>query len=571
MQSIIRKGIAAAFLLSLSLGAANAAEPLKKNRKSRAQSQFDIKVTPWGATPEQVESAKSLVEKSAAVQSYLEGKNFRLLSFSYVENENKKGLNTPPTNFRAVFYDYDGDRAIVALGSFSNPSQVTVTEEFYQPESDVTEYEAAVAVLEKDEAYSAAHKAGMLKTYAPMPPTTVLDGTTERLVNVGVEAEDGSVPHAVVGVSLKRGVVVRYENNAPPTCIANLGSCGVPNANQTTTTRGTAGQYQLRISKDNVTLWEMLVIRPSASAGNEGSGIELQDVRYRGKSVLKRGGVPVLNVQYLNNVCGPYRDWQYSEGTFQTPDGLTDVAPGIRIIPAGQRATTVVDTGSDSGNFRGVAIYTAGTETVMVTELNAGWYRYIMEWRFDEDGTIRPRFGFGSVSSSCVCSGRNHHVYWRLDFDVAGTNNQASIVERIKRGGGRLPLESRPTRYTPVNTEMTFLRNYATSKSLLVKNSDSGDAYMLTPPTTDGTTDAYGTSDFWVLRYKNVVGGTPRQNELSDQGTGGTFSTAINLNPYLNGESVQNQDLVVWYGAHLFRDSAAMRNPLGPEIRPVSW
>lgn len=58
------------------------------------------------------------------------------------------------------------------------------------------------------------------------------------------------------------------------------------------------------------------MIRPSSSSGNNASGIELQNVKFRGKLVLARANAPVLNVQYYRNLCGPYRDWSYQEGMF---------------------------------------------------------------------------------------------------------------------------------------------------------------------------------------------------------------------------------------------------------------
>lgn len=46
-----------------------------------------------------------------------------------------------------------------------------------------------------------------------------------------------------------------------------------------------------------------------------------------------------------------------------------------------------------------------------------------MKWRLHADGTIRPRFGFDAVNSSCVCNPHHHHVYWRLNFDVDCSKN----------------------------------------------------------------------------------------------------------------------------------------------------
>jgi hypothetical protein len=66
----------------------------------------------------------------------------------------------------------------------------------------------------------------------------------------------------------------------------------------------------------------------------------------------------------------------------------TDVAPGFRLSSA--PAGTILTTGSDTGNYLGVAVYVEGQEVVLVSEMEAGWYRYVSEWRLHTDGTIRP-------------------------------------------------------------------------------------------------------------------------------------------------------------------------------------
>ncbi len=94
----------------------------------------------------------------------------------------------------------------------------------------------------------------------------------------------------------------------------------------------------------------------------------------------------------------------HEESRFQAP-GST-VAPGFRLCP--HPATTVLDTGSDVGNFAGVAVYVYAEEVVLVSELEPGWYRYVSSWRLQANGTIRPRFGFGAVEDSCVCHTHHH-------------------------------------------------------------------------------------------------------------------------------------------------------------------
>lgn len=574
-----RKSIRLANVFVLILGIA--VSPLLASestpKQSKRQQSLIIKVAPWGPSPAEANAAASRVENSTAVQALLNGTKYRQLNFEYVD-EAKSTSSQPPKRFRVIFYDYTNDRMVVAEADFAGRDAISVREEYGDPLPNDAEFNEATAILGNDSRFSADLKSRMIKSYQPMPPTTILDGTVERLVNVGVR---GSTRNEIVGVSIKRGEVVRYDGNAPPQSRSVEGSCGPGNAGQATTSNGTAGSATLTILNqvDMSVLWQMLVVRPSASSGTRKSGIEVRDVKYKGKSVLKRGHVPVLNVEYAPPAfCGPYRDWQYQEDMFVAPDaGANDVAPGIRLLASPQVATTVLETGNDTGNFRGVAIYSQNTqygpEVALVTEMQAGWYRYIMEWRFAIDGTIRPRYGFGATNNSCVCDVHNHHAYWRFDFDVVQPNNKIFQVER-----GRKFLQ-------PLSTELTRLKNVGTNRSLLIQNSTGDEAYTVVPGTLDGTADVFGVSDFWVLRYKEVVGGTALQNEIDDGFNQTTSPNAfIQINPFINGESIADQDLVVWYGVHFVHsDGANLLDPnrspeiisgshvVGPDLRPVRW
>ena len=554
-------------------GTAAAGDASAAKRARRSPKKVKLIATPWGPSAKEAEAAKTRAETSEAVRNLLRETKYRLLEFSFLEAEG--GANQPPTRFRAVFYDYTNDRAIVAESDFAAKTPVTVREDYYQPTPSDEEFDEALQILESDARLGAAVKSGALKAFRPMPDVSILDGTIERLVNVGLSPENGSEGNEVVSVSLKRGVVIRYEAGAPASSRATPDNCGIASAGQQTTANGTAGQANLTVVFNNQTLWEMTVVRPSASSGTRKSGIEVRDVRYKGKSVLKRGHAPVLNVQYTPQTCGPYRDWQWQEDMFNAPDaGAQDVAPGIRILATGQIATTALESGSDSGNFRGVAVYFQNNEAVLVSEMQAGWYRYIMEWRFANDGTIRPRYGFGATKNSCVCNVHRHHVYWRLDFDIVQPLNKVFQIERGRRFQKTVP------------TEMFANKNHQTSRSLLIQNSNGSEAYKLVPNLSDGVVDAFGGHDFWVLRYKNVVGGTNVQNEIDDGFNQTTSQNAfIQIDPFVNGESVENQDVVLWYGAHFVHDDTANarlspdrsgliisgEHVVGPDIRPVQW
>jgi hypothetical protein len=126
-------------------------------------------------------------------------------------------------------------------------------------------------------------------------------------------------------------------------------------------------------------------------------------------------------------------------------------------------------------------------------------------------------------------------------------------------------------------------KNLQTNRGLLIQNSTGNEAYELVPNISDGIVDAFGVHDMWVLQYKSS-GGNPI--ELEDGITCVTCSTAfIQIDPFANNESVVDQDVVVWYGAHFLHNDAGNvqlnsdrsgfilsgSHVVGPDIRPVRW
>jgi hypothetical protein len=314
------------------------------------------------------------------------------------------------------------------------------------------------------------------------------------------------------------------------------------------------------VSQGGTVLWRFQVVRPAVSSGLRGSGVELRYVDYRGKRVLYRAHVPILNVLYDAPPCGPYRDWQNSEDGFQAT-GSTPV-PGFRLCSS--PAQTILDSGNDSGNFRGVAIYVQGEEVVLVSELNAGWYRYISQWRLHVDGTIRPRFGFSAVQNSCVCTRHIHHPYWRFDFDIRTAGNN------VVREFNDPPIIAGWNWHTK-HFEIKRYRDPSRKRRWRVEHAGSGKGYDLIPGVDDGMADSYGRGDVWILRYRGT--------ELEDghnSTTGPPGTTEADLDKFVNGEVVEKADVVLWYAAHIPHDVAAeppghFGHWSGPDLVPHKW
>jgi hypothetical protein len=525
-----------------------------------AEHELRVKTERRGASEEEVQEATHALFEHAAVRKELEGARHRLLSFALTEDEEAKGTRTPPPphNYRATIYDYTNNRTLVAEGRLDKRESVTLAQFDTQPLPNPEEFREAVEILERDRELGPALREYRLIPYAPMPPLIDLelpDGRIERTLAVGLLAGKQRAGHEIVGVNMIKQSVIRFPNRAPAGGLANGSTCGIVAANQGTASRGTPGQVWVTVTQGGTTLWRFLVVRPAASSGTNGSAIELRYVDYRGKRVLYRAHVPILNVRYDADACGPYRDWQYAEGMLQANG--TDVAPGFRLCSS--PAQTIMDTGSDVGNFLGVAIYVVGEEVVLVSELEAGWYRYICEWRLHADGTIRPRFGFSAVQSSCVCNIHHHHVYWRFDFDIDTPGN--NVVHEYNN----------PPLFPPSNThtkyyEIRRYRDSSRSRKWQIENAQTHDMYELIPGANDGTADSFGVGDLWVLHYHG--------NEIDD---GQSFTTdpvkaMAHLDTFLTGEYIYEQDVVLWYSAHFTHDvSETSGEIVGPDLRPVRW
>jgi hypothetical protein len=499
----------------------------------------------------------------------------RLLSVEMLPFDDKSASPSGATSRRFVarLYDYHNERSLVATGRLAGPgNQPEVeswTESAQQPLPDWDEFQAAVEVLRGDALIGPALKSGALQPYRPMPPMAEEaspSGRTERSIRVGLlpsKSTDGatSEKHEIVAVHLGREVVERFERSAPRNSLAAEQVCGAPNAGQPTAGRGTPGQYEVVVTDNGAELWRFLAVRPAASSGTNGSGIELIGVRYQGKLVLGRAHAPILNVLYASGShgCGPaYRDWQYEEGMIRA-HGI-DAAPGFRRCAA--PAKTIFESGSDQGNFLGVALYEQGSELVLVSELEAGWYRYVSEWRFDRDGTIRPRFGFAGVDNSCVCQQHHHHVYWRFDFDVDSAEHN-----RV-REFNHPPLVG-PDNWHTLEFEVRRERDATRGRYWQVENTQTGTAWVLQPGQDDGRADAaFGVGDVWALRAHSTA--------EYDDGQGFTTDPALaraQLDRFLNGEPIHDHDIVLWYAGHFthdVNDHEDRPHIVGPVLRPVN-
>ncbi|MDW8050929.1 MAG: hypothetical protein RMJ83_00435 [Armatimonadota bacterium] len=481
------------------------------------------------------------------------------------------GVVLYPDRAVLIIYDYDNNLGYRVEASFPVPKHVELTPLKGQPDYfSEAEYQEAVQILAADPKYGEPLRRGVAYCSPGMPPvitepappspwgrldlipSTVSD---HRLVSVLMHFLPGSGREGEIATFLvdMTDARVAASNSLSTRGMGDFypAACGGPPSGGGCGSVGGSAWQALAWPASNP-IWRMLVRRPSGSTGDGqtyGAGVEIADVFFNGRLVLKRGGMPVLNVFYNNNQCGPYRDWLYSETCFKCNG--TDIGNGLRVANPGTQAITICDDGNDAGNFRGVGVYEEPDgELVLITECSAGWYRYITGWRFHPGGILKPRFLYGYTDSSCVCVGRLHNGYWRLHFALDGVGGLVVEESSTPRG-------SRREVWQPIRIEARRLRWPNRDTRWRVRKLSTGFTAEIVPGARDGFFElpTTGEGDVWVVKA--------RASEMT--GSSGAFA---NLTQYVNGERVLNEDIVVWYGIHLRKRGADNFEcpPLGPDI-----
>ena len=307
-----------------------------------------------------------------------------------------------------------------------------------------------------------------------------------------------------------------------------------------------------------IPVWEMCYLIPSDSSAADGSGLELREVYYNGHLVFNRLHSPMLFAEYESGTC--YRDWKDADSSFLADNILIS---GILAEPQVATETTcdLSDTpvspvgdcpfggqGSHTTCHTGVAV--ERDESVrgfmtLTTQYSAAWYKYSSRVTFDASGGINLEFGFGNNNGTNSDDSHNHVNYWRMDFDIDGSASNDQVFEDA----------------TLKNSEFLALRDASGASNggpltWSVIDADSGRGYQLIP----GANDYNQSQDPWGRGYHEVhLMATQFQNgEYGDLQTNPLGACQMNENALVDGQSLSNQDIVLYY-------SAGVTDTTGPE------
>jgi hypothetical protein len=245
----------------------------------------------------------------------------------------------------------------------------------------------------------------------------------------------------------------------------------------------------------------------------DGAGLAIRNVRWKEEQIIYKASMPVIRVRYDGNVCGPYQDrldWY----------NLIDIP-----FCANQRVCQRGYTDAGGRNWCEIGVLAA-----------IGAYRLYQAYYFSDDGYIQ----FRCWSRGLHCNkDHDHHMYWRIDFDIGdAARDQVFVYDNNRPNNGWGP------GWLKYTTELNTLKNPGTSRQWFVRDNNTGHGCWLIPGP-DGTATAFSTKDTAPRLYHGMSEDAPWAFGAGDyNGVGGHLG-------YLNGEDIQEKDVVVWYVAHL--------------------
>ena len=328
-------------------------------------------------------------------------------------------------------------------------------------------------------------------------------------------------------------------------------------------------------------VWELCWVAYGNSSGPRGSGLELRNVHYNGRLVLKRAHSPLLFAEYTSSTC--YRDWKDEGGPFVAEPAVRNqlgTSVAFNATTSCDRSAQPVTSygacpfqlpGRSSGDcFTGVAIEEGGDHVTMTASYSAAWYFYTSRFTFNADGSFDPQFGFGNRDGTGNGTTHWHHNYWRLDFDIEGAANDV-----IQQDGITQAIEFKTLRCSPATpghcgAERRWqVKDTVTSRGFEL---DPGDGDYVTP--TNQSNRGFHNFDVFGTVYN-----AGEYGDLADNSLGDCAMIDSNLadGGDLDGPTGEGTDVVLYYRGGVRDKTADGNGPqdsmvckrVGPKFRPI--
>ncbi len=296
-------------------------------------------------------------------------------------------------------------------------------------------------------------------------------------------------------------------------------------------------------------------------------GIEINRAFFGGESVVWKMGVPFTLTKYETTQFGPFKD------TLGAPaGGVPGYGRGAMELEPSECPRFFGGQAQLLNNGRLCVESRGGPQPAVAVwgRYDVYNYQFLQGWTFDARGHITPMLGMGGHlydGSNVGAHGHNHnhHIYWRIDFDVAGAGDD--VFQQFQRvtggvqGSGQIvalgSCESKgavaATGWCEVPVESQLQRNVQLQNKWRVKdaletNSQGRHKSYEFALHSDQVADAFSTFDAMAVQYQ----GDTRELGYEVPTTPTTGDSA--LNNYMLPPGVVD-DPVVWAAMHVYHDT----------------
>lgn len=329
-----------------------------------------------------------------------------------------------------------------------------------------------------------------------------------------------------------------------------------------------SGAFRIREDLPNGARWTMCWERRALE------GIVLHDVVYTppggtATSVLAQANLAQIHVPYDNNVARFHDESDYGLG-YHLDDLAAEDCPGGDLLSDGAEDVVCRQTGPSGYSYKSYDSQAQADALTVFSVSAIGAYNYVVEWNFEDDGTIRPAVGatgqlqmYGgdrttgwNVGHGDYAVAHMHNFYWRLDFDLNGSANDRVQELAVAQSADRQTFANSRVAFSTETARQVQPRSFR-SWRVLDTQSSNADGHRISyevVPRTDNifrgpSYEPFTQNEFYVTR-SNSCERFASHNPI----TGGC---GANLAQFANGQSLVGADLVLWYGTsfhHLPRD-----------------
>lgn len=307
-------------------------------------------------------------------------------------------------------------------------------------------------------------------------------------------------------------------------------------------------------------------------------GIVLRDIYFAppggvSRRILAQGSIAQVHVPYDDNSARFHDITDDGFGGNNLNDLTPAECPDGVLLKFGAKNALCQQILPRNYAFKGLGAQGQGEMLSLFSVSTSGEYNYIPVWRFLDDGTIDllmgaagklqrytndSRYGWPVRANNLRGTSHIHNYYWRLDFDL-GERGEDDVVEEFNYvpsvdNTRRVLGVTRLTSEAGRSIDPTGLRSWRIRDGATTNAHGQSISYQLEPidvgqRDVGPSFEPWTAHDFYVTQYRECERYTSHNPQLN--------SCADNLAGFVNGESLVDADVVLWYGItfhHIARD-----------------